>query len=32
MFCPQGTNEILRLLIALSGIQHAGKELKETVK
>lgn len=28
---PQGTNEILRLFIALTGIQHASKELKEVV-
>ncbi|XP_071082793.1 complex I assembly factor ACAD9, mitochondrial-like isoform X1 [Haliotis cracherodii] len=28
----EGTNEILRLFIALQGIQHAGKELKELVK
>ncbi|XP_041348234.1 complex I assembly factor ACAD9, mitochondrial-like isoform X2 [Gigantopelta aegis] len=28
----EGTNEILRLFIALQGLQHAGKELKELVK
>ncbi|XP_064604825.1 complex I assembly factor ACAD9, mitochondrial-like [Liolophura sinensis] len=28
----EGTNEILRMLVALSGLQHAGKELKELVK
>ncbi|XP_050412105.2 complex I assembly factor ACAD9, mitochondrial [Patella vulgata] len=28
----EGTNEILRLLVALSGCQHAGKELKNLVK
>ena len=28
----QGTNEILRLYVALTGIQYAGKELKELVK
>lgn len=28
----EGTNEILRLFIALMSLQHAGKALKETVK
>lgn len=28
----EGTNEILRVFIALMGIQHAGKELKELIK
>lgn len=28
----EGTNEILRLFIALMGLQHAGIELQETVK
>jgi hypothetical protein len=30
--CWQGTNEILRLFVALQGMQHAGKQLKELVK
>lgn len=28
----QGTNEILRLFVALEGMKYAGKELKEAVK
>ena len=28
----QGTNEILRLFVALQGVQHAGKTLKELLK
>ncbi|KAK7488577.1 hypothetical protein BaRGS_00020194 [Batillaria attramentaria] len=28
----EGTNEILRLFVALQGLQHAGKQLKELVK
>ncbi|KAK7086337.1 Acyl-CoA dehydrogenase, N-terminal domain [Halocaridina rubra] len=28
----EGTNEILRMFIALNGLQHAGNELKEMVK
>ena len=28
----QGTNEILRLFIALEGMKAAGKELKDAVK
>ena len=28
----QGTNEILRMFVALSGCQHAGKQLKELIK
>ena len=28
----QGTNEILRLFIALSEMQHAGAELRQLVK
>ena len=28
----QGTNEILRMYIALAGMQHAGKHLQEVVK
>ena len=28
----QGTSEILRMFIALTGLQHAGRELKDTVK
>jgi len=28
----EGTNEILRLLIALTGLQHAGRELKDVVR
>lgn len=28
----EGTNEILRMFVALQGLQHAGKQLKELVK
>lgn len=28
----QGTNEILRLFVALEGMKYAGKELKDAVK
>ena len=31
-FISQGTNEILRMYIALAGMQHAGKHLQEIVK
>ena len=31
-FHLQGTNEILRMYIALTGMQHAGKHLQELVK
>ena len=31
-FSAQGTNEILRMYIALTGMQHAGKELKKMMK
>jgi len=32
VFLLQGTNEILRLLIALTGLQHAGRELRDVVR
>lgn len=32
LFFLQGTNEILRLYIALTGMQHAGKILTEKIK
>ncbi|XP_064633148.1 complex I assembly factor ACAD9, mitochondrial-like [Lineus longissimus] len=28
----EGTNEILRMFIALAGVQHAGRELKDSVR
>lgn len=31
-FCIEGTNDILRLFIALTGIQHAGGHLQELLK
>ena len=35
LYCPihlQGTNEILRMYIALTGMQHAGKQYQEMLR